>query len=335
MPNRILRDGIVRSQRVATLSFAGEVFYRRLMSVVDDYGRCEAHPTLLKAALYPWQLDQVSEHDVRTWLAECAHNDRRLVVVYEVEGKKYLQIEGFGQRLRTSSKYPPPLESDNDSTMRAQCAHDASTMSAQCPHDDGHSAARARGRTNAEAETESYAESETDAEAYKKTHTSGSLESSPEKFALELDDPEPEKPPGKLRVISPDAALFRALGWHGGWRFVQKPECNAEVVRSIYELSERQLTPDESLDSPYMVWARLQWFEEFWMEYRDIRDVDKRAARIAYFRRVKTLALHDRVIQAIEEQKQYYLEREESKRPHAATWINNERWENHHVAAEA
>jgi hypothetical protein len=42
MPVRILREGILTSERVDTLSPAAEVFYRRLMSVVDDFGRFSA-----------------------------------------------------------------------------------------------------------------------------------------------------------------------------------------------------------------------------------------------------------------------------------------------------
>jgi hypothetical protein len=44
MPNRELREGILTSERINALTFPAEVFYRRLMSVVDDFGRCPAHP---------------------------------------------------------------------------------------------------------------------------------------------------------------------------------------------------------------------------------------------------------------------------------------------------
>ena len=51
MPNRILRDGILMSPRVNVLSSEAELFYRRLMSVVDDYGRFSAHPTFASDAV--------------------------------------------------------------------------------------------------------------------------------------------------------------------------------------------------------------------------------------------------------------------------------------------
>ena len=36
MPTRILRDGILTSERVNLLDWEAEVFYRRLLSVGDD-----------------------------------------------------------------------------------------------------------------------------------------------------------------------------------------------------------------------------------------------------------------------------------------------------------
>ena len=53
MPNRVIREGILTSERIEMLGWAEEVFYRRLMSVVDDFGRYYARPALLRAACYP------------------------------------------------------------------------------------------------------------------------------------------------------------------------------------------------------------------------------------------------------------------------------------------
>ena len=39
MPSRILREGINTSPKVNALSPMAELFYRRLMTVADDYGR--------------------------------------------------------------------------------------------------------------------------------------------------------------------------------------------------------------------------------------------------------------------------------------------------------
>lgn len=110
MPNRTLREDILNSERINALTPEEELFYRRLMSVVDDYGRIEAHPQILLTKCYPFQLDRVSAQQVSAWLATCSVEDGQqepLITVYEVAGKKYLQINNFKQRERFE-KYPGP-----------------------------------------------------------------------------------------------------------------------------------------------------------------------------------------------------------------------------------
>jgi len=107
MPNRILREGILTSERVERLNWAEEVFYRRLMSVVDDFGRYYARPALLLAACYPLLLKKVSDSDIEKWLSAC--ENAALVRVYPAEdGKRYLQLLDFKQQVRAAaSKFPP------------------------------------------------------------------------------------------------------------------------------------------------------------------------------------------------------------------------------------
>lgn len=109
MPNRIVRDGILTSEAMASLSWPAEVCYRRLMSVVDDHGRFHGLPMLIRAACYPLQLDKVSDADIGKWLSEC--ETAALVSVYPAaDGKRYVQIEKFGQQVRSKSKFPEPME---------------------------------------------------------------------------------------------------------------------------------------------------------------------------------------------------------------------------------
>lgn len=107
MPNRIVREGILDSDAVNKLTWAGEVFYRRLMSIVDDFGRYDARHEMLRAKLYPMRLDKVSLPDIAKWLTECV--EAGLVRCYEVFKKPYLEIINFGQSLRIKkSKFPAP-----------------------------------------------------------------------------------------------------------------------------------------------------------------------------------------------------------------------------------
>lgn len=111
MPTRLIRDGILTSEAVAALSWPAEVLYRRLMSVADDHGRFHALPKLIRAACYPLQIDKVSDADIGKWLTECV--TAALVSVYPAsDGKRYLQIEKFGQQVRSKSKFPAATESD-------------------------------------------------------------------------------------------------------------------------------------------------------------------------------------------------------------------------------
>lgn len=117
MPTRILRDGILTSERVAKLGWGDEVFYRRLMSVADDHGRFYALPALLRAACYPLHLDKVSDADIGKWLTACVN--AALVSVYPAsDGKRYLQIHDFGQRVQSKSKFPDPSESRAEVPLR-------------------------------------------------------------------------------------------------------------------------------------------------------------------------------------------------------------------------
>lgn len=106
MPSRVLRDGILTSERVDALSERAELFYRRLMSVVDDYGRFHANPTLLRSACYPLKVDSVKDDSIKKHLAEAS--GAGLIVLYTVGGKEYLEIQDFGQRVQSKSKYPEP-----------------------------------------------------------------------------------------------------------------------------------------------------------------------------------------------------------------------------------
>jgi hypothetical protein len=97
------------------------LFYRRLHSVVDDYGRAEADPKLLRSDCYPLRTDQITEEQVASWLADCTRilegEDEPLVIVYTVGRKRYLQITNFKQPTRTPSKFPaPPDESAEPGT---------------------------------------------------------------------------------------------------------------------------------------------------------------------------------------------------------------------------
>jgi uncharacterized phage protein (TIGR02220 family) len=119
VPDRIIRAGILTSEAVNSLSWQAEVFYRRVMSVVDDFGRYDGRPSVLRAALYALKIDRVSEPDIGKWIGEC--QEAGLVRMYTVDGKPYLELSKFGQKIRTlKSKWPdPPADVGNCQQMLA------------------------------------------------------------------------------------------------------------------------------------------------------------------------------------------------------------------------
>lgn len=104
MPTRMLRDW-TDSEKINSLSPQAEVFFVRLMMKADDFGCFHATPQLLKSALFPFKADLIHSNELIEWLNECANSG--LIIVYEVENKKYLKINNFGQRLRSPKpKFP-------------------------------------------------------------------------------------------------------------------------------------------------------------------------------------------------------------------------------------
>ena len=121
MPNRILREGINSSVRVNQLSVEAEVFYRRLMSAVDDYGRTEALVELLLARLYPLKVLQISVSDLAEWIDECI--SAGLMTLYVVDSKAFIELVDFNQQKRAKASKCPSPEKHMLCTCYASATH--------------------------------------------------------------------------------------------------------------------------------------------------------------------------------------------------------------------
>jgi hypothetical protein len=66
------------------------------------------------------------------------------------------------------------------------------------------------------------------------------------------------------------------------------------------------------------------WFSSWWDIY--FLKKSKKAAFVAFCRHVKTAARFEEVMAATRAQSPEMLTREEKHRPHGATWLNGERW---------
>lgn len=111
----MLRDW-TNSDKMNSVSIQAERFFVRLIMKVDDYGCFYADTRLLKANLFPLLIDTIREADLLRWMAEC--QKAGLIVLYECDSKRYLQIVDFDQRLRQKKlKFPLP------ENMTAECGH--------------------------------------------------------------------------------------------------------------------------------------------------------------------------------------------------------------------
>ena len=72
MPNRIIKDSINESDGLSNCSFFAVDLYKRLICYADDYGRFNADTIIMRARLYPRELEEISEEDIIDGLSELA-----------------------------------------------------------------------------------------------------------------------------------------------------------------------------------------------------------------------------------------------------------------------
>lgn len=146
MPTRLLREGIVASAQVDKLDWASEVFYRRLMSKVDDFGRCEADPVLLRSDLYPRRVGEISVAQLEEWLAACER--ATLLRTYEVNGKKYIEYFKLGKPRAKESRFPaPPQSADENVCLRTHVSVPLANANAGSVSGSNASSLKRRGAT--------------------------------------------------------------------------------------------------------------------------------------------------------------------------------------------
>lgn len=116
MPNRLLKEGIVDSERINGLSAEAEVCFYRLLVVSDDLGRMDARPAIVRARCFPLKEQSNIATKIESWLCELANAE--LVIRYVVDARPYVEIKNWSQRVRSHGKYPQP--SDGQLTVNRQ-----------------------------------------------------------------------------------------------------------------------------------------------------------------------------------------------------------------------
>jgi hypothetical protein len=104
MPTRYLKPGIRDSESIEKLSHIAETLYYRLLVTVDDFGRYDARPSMVKAACFPIK-DSINAQKTEFLLKELAQHG--LIQIYIDNDKPYLQMTKWDNVPRAKeSKYP-------------------------------------------------------------------------------------------------------------------------------------------------------------------------------------------------------------------------------------
>ncbi|HYE92216.1 MAG TPA: HNH endonuclease signature motif containing protein [Terriglobales bacterium] len=115
MPNRIIKESVNESSGLAITSPFAQDLFKRLITYADDYGRFNSHPEIMRARLYPLELDAVTVQDVEAGLIELVGVEK--VRLYENKGRPgvfgYFPGWDEHQRVRhTRARCPEPGTGD-------------------------------------------------------------------------------------------------------------------------------------------------------------------------------------------------------------------------------
>jgi hypothetical protein len=107
---RTIKPEFWSSGQVLECSPNARLLFLGMLNFADDEGRIQNSPKSLKAQIFP--ADPFTIADIEGMIVELSAND--LVMPYEVDGKRYLQITGWKKHQRIDKpqppKHPPPPE---------------------------------------------------------------------------------------------------------------------------------------------------------------------------------------------------------------------------------
>lgn len=115
MPIRMLRDW-TDSYRFDCISPEAEVLFTRLIMKADDYGNFFGDSRIITSMCFPLG----AMFDVQEALDTLA--SRGLIMLYSVDGKEYLHIANFGQRMRNGMKRKFPTHAGELQESAASCS---------------------------------------------------------------------------------------------------------------------------------------------------------------------------------------------------------------------
>lgn len=120
MPNRIIKESITTSEKLASLSDFEFRLWIGLITQADDAGRGDARPAVIKGRVFPFR-ERLTVKDVSSSLRALA--DKGCVTLYEIGGRPYFYFPNWSkhQRVRDCKpKYPEPTD-DSLRQVAADC----------------------------------------------------------------------------------------------------------------------------------------------------------------------------------------------------------------------
>ena len=133
MPNRLIKESVCTSDKINALSDFLFRLWTCLITYVDDYGRGDARPAIIKGRCFPLR-EQVTVTDIEEGLHELSRSG--CILIYEVDGENYLCFPNWEshQTIRNKkSKYPePPADDGRLKSIESNCNQLKSNAS-KCP----------------------------------------------------------------------------------------------------------------------------------------------------------------------------------------------------------
>lgn len=118
MPQRFLKPAITNSSKWNRVSFQSQSLYIRLLTKVDDYGRCDGRTSVVLGECFSvWNelhpQESINLQQCEAMLQQLAASP--IILIYEVDGKKIIQFLDWTERIRdnTVSKWPSPQVAAN------------------------------------------------------------------------------------------------------------------------------------------------------------------------------------------------------------------------------
>ena len=108
MPNRIIKNSIRFSEKINALTDFQFRLWVNLILYVDDFGRGDARPAVIKSTCFPLR-QRITNKDIE--VALCALAGADCIELYEIDGRSYLRFPNWEshQRVRSKvSKCPAP-----------------------------------------------------------------------------------------------------------------------------------------------------------------------------------------------------------------------------------